>query len=170
MQSVGRCPRCGYTLRYDRVGYRCDFCGYPNTREPMRTRIRRLERDLRTRVENFVEREKTTQQQQRWIVQFPPYGARQRQCEFCGLKIPDGTQMCPYCGKPQTVIMPPPSPQYPLTNATQIQPGDQQVLDYIASHDGTISLSQAAQELSLSPQALGVTIERLKAADFLKNA
>jgi DNA-binding MarR family transcriptional regulator len=50
-----------------------------------------------------------------------------------------------------------------------MQPGDQQVLDYIASHDGTISLSQAAQDLSMSLQALGVTIERLKSAGFLKN-
>jgi DNA-binding MarR family transcriptional regulator len=51
-----------------------------------------------------------------------------------------------------------------------IQPGDQQVLDYIATHDGTISLSQAAQDLSMSPGALGLTIERLKAAGFLKPA
>ncbi|HUK51110.1 MAG TPA: hypothetical protein VLV18_08735 [Terriglobales bacterium] len=170
MQSVSRCPRCGYALRYDRTGYRCDFCGYPNTREPMRTRVRRLERDLRAKVENFIEHQRIPQQQQRWIVQFPPYGTRQRQCEFCGLRIPDGTQTCPYCGKPRTVILPPPNPQYPATNITQMQPGDHQVLDYIASHNGTISLSQAAQDLAISPEVLGVTIERLKAAGFLKSA
>jgi DNA-binding MarR family transcriptional regulator len=51
-----------------------------------------------------------------------------------------------------------------------MQPGDQQVLDYIATHEGTISLSQAAQDLSMSPGALGLTIERLKAAGFLKPA
>jgi len=51
-----------------------------------------------------------------------------------------------------------------------MQPGDHQVLDYIASHNGTISLSQAAQDLAISPEVLGVTIERLKAAGFLKSA
>jgi hypothetical protein len=134
----------------------------------MKTRILRFERDLRTKVENFMERERT-QQYQRWIVQFPPYAARQRQCEFCRLRIPETAQTCPYCGKPQTAAVPSPIPEFPTTNTMQLQPGDQQVLDYIASHDGTISLSQAAQELSMSLQALGVTIERLKAGGFLKN-
>jgi DNA-binding IclR family transcriptional regulator len=46
--------------------------------------------------------------------------------------------------------------------------GDEQVLDYIAAHNGTISLSQAAQDLSMSHDALRLTIERLKAAGLLQ--
>ena len=166
LQPVSRCPRCGYTLRYDRNGYRCDYCGYPNTREPMMARIRRFEHDMRSRVENFVQQERT-QQYQRMVVQNPPYATRQRLCDSCRLRIPEGSQNCPYCGALQNITTP--NPQQTL-NTNAMQPGDQQVLDYIATHDGTISLSQAAQDLSLSPAALGSTIERLKAAGFLKPA
>ena len=166
MQSFSRCPRCGYTLRYDRTGYRCDYCGYPNTREPMMARVRRFESDMRTRIQSFIERERS-QQYQRMTVQYPPYATRQRLCDSCRLRIPEGSQNCPYCGALQNI--PKPNPQQSLT-PNPIQPGDQQVLDYIATHDGTISLSQAAQDLSMSPGALGLTIERLKAAGFLKPA
>lgn len=166
MQPVGRCPRCGYTLRYYRNGYRCDFCGYPSTREPMTARIRRFERDLRSRVENFVERERT-QQYQRMVVQYRPNAIRQRLCESCGLRILEAAQSCPYCGTLQNAARP--NSQQNVSSYA-MQPGDQQVLDYIATHQGTISLSQAAQDLSISPTALGLTIERLKAAGFLKSA
>ena len=160
----GRCPRCGYTLRYDRTGYRCDFCGYP-TREPMMARLRRFERDMRVKVETFMQHERT-KQYQRMIVQYPTYTTRQRQCDSCGLRIPETGQTCPYCGASQGMVKS--SAQYSTANV--MQPGDQQVLDYIASHDGTISLSQASQDLSISLSALGMTIERLKAAGFLKTA
>jgi len=165
LQQVGRCPRCGYTLRYDRTGYRCDYCGYPHTREPMTTRLRRFERDLHSRIEKFADGQKQ-QQYPRMTVQYRPNVIRQRLCESCGLRILEAAQTCPYCGSAQSTLQ---------TNAQQnsppppaMQPGDQQVLDYIASHQGTISLSQAAQDLSISPAILHLTIERLKSAGFLR--
>ena len=166
MQPASRCPRCGYNLRYDRNGYRCDYCGYPNTREPMAAKIRRFEHDMRSRIESFMQQERA-QQYQRMVVQNPSYTTRQRLCDSCGLRMPEGSQNCPYCDAVQNTTKP--NPQQNLgTNV--LQPGDQQVLDYIATHDGTISLSQASQDLSMSPSALGLTIERLKAAGFLKPA
>ena len=164
MQQVGRCPRCGYTLRYDRTGYRCDYCGYPNTRESMTTWLRRFERDLHSKVEKFADRQRR-QPYPRMAVQYRPNVIRQRLCESCGLRILEAAQTCPYCGAAQSTLQANTqqnSPSYAM------QPGDQQVLDYIASHQGTISLTQAAQDLSISPATLELTIERLKMAGFLR--
>jgi DNA-binding Lrp family transcriptional regulator len=44
---------------------------------------------------------------------------------------------------------------------------DKRVYDYILSHGGEISISQGAQELSISPAALNAAIERLKATGVL---
>ncbi len=163
MQPLGRCPRCGYALTYDRRGYRCEFCGYPRTRQPIMTSIRNLERNVRSKVENLLDNGRRGQYQ-RMSFQYP-YASRQQVCNSCGLRIPTGVQMCPYCGTPQRVTQPVPETS---TNAIPPQTGDQQILDYIAAHNGTISISQAASELSISPESLRLTIERLKSAGFLK--
>jgi hypothetical protein len=44
---------------------------------------------------------------------------------------------------------------------------DDEVFKYIETHNGEISLSQAAAELGISPQELQVTIEKLKSGGFL---
>jgi len=61
-----------------------------------------------------------------------------------------------------------------MPQATQGQPAnselhgvDRQVLDYITAHDGTISLSQAANDLAIAQNVLLSSIERLKSGGFL---
>jgi hypothetical protein len=101
---------------------------------------------------------------ERWVVQYPTAG-REAICASCGLRIPYGVNSCPYCMAPQT--LPQPAPQATaLPSAVELN--DQQVLDYIVARNGTISLSQAARDLSMSPDALKSTIERLKAWGLLK--
>ena len=163
MQPLGRCPRCGYTLTYDGRGYRCEFCGYPRTRQPLMTSVRNLERNMRLKIEKMLDSGRRDQYQ-RMSVQYP-YAARLQICSSCHLRIPSGVQTCPYCGTPQRIARP---NTETITTAIPPQTGDQQILDYIAAHNGTISISQAAKELSISPESLRSTIERLKSAGFLK--
>jgi hypothetical protein len=160
LQRSGRCPRCGYPIRYEAGGYRCEFCGFTNIRPPLLGSIRSLERNLRLKVENLVEKSRA-RQYERMIVQYP-YASRQLICSSCGLRIPYGAQVCPYCAAPQNPPQPSREP-----GAANIA-GDQRVLDYIVAHNGTISISQAAKDLSISPEALRLTIERLKSSGLLK--
>ena len=166
MQPLGRCPRCGYALTYDGRGYRCEFCGYPRTRQPLMASIRNLERNLRSKAQNLLDSGRSDQYR-RMTVQ-NPYVSRQQVCGSCGLRTPYGVQACPYCGTPQRTTQgaPQTSPQTGTSPAGQI--GDQRVLDYISAHNGTISISQTAKDLSMSPEMLRSTIERLKSAGFLK--
>ena len=163
MRGVGRCPRCGYTLTYDGRGYRCDFCGYPSSRRPLMVSLRNLERTLRFKGKSLLERG-GREQYQRMIVQYP-YAAREQLCVSCGLRIPSRVSNCPYCGATQVVAQA--SPQASV-NTVAPGAGEQQVLDYITAHNGTISMSKAAHDLAMSPNALRFTIERLKAAGLLK--
>jgi len=55
-------------------------------------------------------------------------------------------------------------------NAIPPQGFEKAVLDYVIAHNGTISLSQAAQELRLPQDALQSILERLKEAGFLNQA
>jgi len=165
LQLPNRCPRCGYPLRYDRGGYVCEFCGFPGTRSPLMNSIRNLERNVRLRMESLIEKNRA-RPYERMIVQYP-YGMRQQSCISCKLRIPQGLQTCPYCGAPQTVPQPrqessPPSPS--------IDPFDQRLLDYIAARNGTISISQAARDLSIDPGALRLRLERLKSSGLLRAA
>ena len=170
MQPLGRCPRCGYPLAYDGRGYRCDYCGYPRAQQrqqPLMASLRNLERNLRSKAQNILEGGRRDQYQ-RMIVQ-NPYASGHQFCGSCGLAIPYGVQTCPYCGTPQRPPqrVPQTNPQ-PSTNPVGPQTGDQRVLDYISAHNGTISISQTAKELSMSPETLRSTIERLKTAGLLK--
>jgi predicted amidophosphoribosyltransferase len=162
MQSSSRCPRCGFPLRYTGGAYRCDFCGFPNTRQPLTNSIRNLERNFRSRVQSLLQ-EHRAQQYERMIVQYP-YTAREALCVSCGNRIPYGAQVCPYCAAPQA----PPQPNQAPTANPPTMGGDQRVLDYIVAHDGTISISQAAKDLSITPDALRMTLERLKSSGVLK--
>ena len=146
MASRERCPRCGYVLRYDTFGYVCNFCGLRGKRS-LTSMISSLERELRGRVENFV-------QTHTYTYTYPPQNvATQFQsCMFCGVKFPSGNQPCPECGK----------------TPNSLTPLELKVFEYISSHNGTISLSKAAQDLSVSLEMLNQAIERLKATGTLK--
>jgi ribosomal protein L37E len=161
LQPLGRCPRCGYALTYDGRSYRCEFCGYPRTRQTLMASLRNLERNIRFKMENLNDSGRRDQYQ-RMSFQFP-YAAREQVCSACGLRIPNGVQVCPYCRTPFRIAQPSPE----TINNPIPQTGDQRVLDYIASHNGTISISQAATELSIPLESLRTTIERLKSAGLL---
>ena len=92
------------------------------------------------------------------------YAARHQVCGSCKLQFPQGMQNCPYCGAPQGT----PQPKQEPSQATRIDPFDQQVLDYIAARNGTISISQAAKDLSMEPGALRLRLERLKSSGLLR--
>jgi hypothetical protein len=105
-----------------------------------------VEKFLKGRVENFLQ----TQRSIRDAYQYRTMSLQS--CTFCGFTFPSGNQPCPQCGR---------TPE-------SITPFEQKVLDYISAHDGTISLSQAAQDLSVSSTLLSYAIERLKATGILK--
>ena len=164
MQRPGRCPQCGYPMRYDGRGYRCDFCGFPQTKSPFSNMLRNFERSLRGKMQAVMDKGRVSQYE-RWTVQYP-IARTQATCASCGLRIPYGVNTCPYCMAAQVVARP--SPTQSLTLESSVDPNDQQVLDYIVARNGTISLSQAAMDLSMSPDALKSTIERLKTAGLLR--
>jgi DNA-binding MarR family transcriptional regulator len=55
----------------------------------------------------------------------------------------------------------------PSGTSPQADGVEKRVLDYIIAHDGTISLSQAAQDLAVTPTVLQLTIDRLKKVGLL---
>ena len=163
MQPPNRCPRCGYPLRYGRGSYRCDSCGFPNSKPPLLDSIRSLERNIKSRVQGFLDKDRGAQYQ-RMIVQYP-YAARQSICSSCGLRLPYGLKICPYC----RAVQPTSQIAQPLQPPTfTVDSADQRVLDYIVARNGTISMSQAARDLSISPDALQSIINRLKSSGFLR--
>ncbi len=164
MQPQSRCPRCGYPLRYDRGGYVCGYCGYRSTGAPLLNSIREFERSLRLRMESLRQRSHPKQYES-MIIQYP-YAASQQACSSCKLRIPPGTLTCPYCGVPQAV---PPPRQESASPAIQVSPIDQRVLDYIAARNGTISISQAARDLSIDAETLRSSLERLKSSGLLRS-
>ena len=161
MQASARCPRCGYPLNYNGHAYACGYCGYPRTKPPFSNSLHTLERELRSKVVSMLNKGRRMQFE-RMTVQYPhPQGPTN--CISCGLPISFGSPSCPYCGTTQSNAPPPERSTIPPIN-----PGDQRVLDYIIAHTGIISNSQASSELSLSPEALKSTIERLTALGLLK--
>jgi hypothetical protein len=143
--SPSRCPRCGYVLRHSKIGYTCDFCGLKG-RRPASSIIASLERSLRRRVQDFLEPRRT-------VVYNQPVQRSFQICIFCGQNIPFGSLTCPACRKPQ---------------ALGLSDQDRRVFDYITAHDGTISISNAAIELSISINQLTASIEHLKASGVLR--
>ena len=158
MQATTRCPKCGYVLRYDGTSYRCDFCGYiaaARRRNGLTQRIDSLERGLRQSVIRFLE-----PRQNRDPADFRRVMPATRPCISCGASLPVGANLCSNCGASQ-------SPTHVTPDNT---PADWNVYDYILAHEGTISMSQASNELSISQETLSATIERLKASGLLKQA
>lgn len=163
MHPIGRCPRCGYVLRYDGYRYGCDFCGYLYTQRTFTNRLQELERNVRQGIQNLLDDLKKPSPQQ-VLTYFPVPIQRQRPCAFCGTILPMSGASCPTCGASRTQMLSRiPSP----VTTDNPESRDQKVYDYIVAHNGTISISQAAQDLSLSPDALRLTIERLMSAGLL---
>jgi uncharacterized Zn finger protein (UPF0148 family) len=162
LQSQNRCPRCGYPLSYDRGSYICAYCGFPGLRSPLLNSIRNFERNVRTRMESLMEKN-CPRTYERTAVQYP-YAVGHQICSSCKLQFPQGFQNCPYCGAPQRTAQPRQEP----SPSARVDPFDQQVLDYIAARNGTISISQAAKDLSMEPGALRLRLERLKSSGLLR--
>ena len=159
LQRSGRCPRCGYVLRFDGKEYRCDFCGYQR-RQGLTNALQGVERNLKIKVHGL--REMMRQGPSRQVYVYYPVAVRP--CLACGVNLPLGTARCPNCGTSQETPQPPSSSQ---RIAMPRQGFEKAVLDYVIAHNGTISLSQAAQELRLPQDALQSILERLQEAGFI---
>jgi uncharacterized Zn finger protein (UPF0148 family) len=163
LQRPGRCPRCGYALRFDGRAYTCDFCGYPRTHRTLTDEFNELERDLKVKAQGLLARIKRPLSRQVYVY----YPVAVQPCVSCGFHIPVGTVTCPSCGAHQQTSHWAPASQ---TGSAQAEGMEKDVLDYIIVHNGTISLSQASQDLALPPETLQSTIDRLKAAGFLSQS
>jgi uncharacterized Zn finger protein (UPF0148 family) len=163
MQRSRRCPRCGYVLRFDGKGFSCDFCGYPRTQGGLANALQGLERNLKVKTHSLHERMRRAVSKQVFVY----YPVAVRPCSACGVNLPLGTIRCPNCGMVQEM----PQPTFvSQRNAIPPQGFEKAVLDYVIAHNGTISLSQAAQELRLPQDVLQSVLERLKDAGFLNQA
>lgn len=162
MQSAGRCPRCGYVLIYDGFAYYCSFCGYPRTRPTLTGTLHSWEENVKAGINRVLQEFKPKQRQ----ITYYPVNVAMQPCDNCGFNFPRGTLTCPSCGTPRQTI--PQSTQPPAT--TEQYDVDRRVLDYITAHGGTISLSQAAQDLTINQPVLLSAIERLKARGFLNES
>jgi predicted RNA-binding Zn-ribbon protein involved in translation (DUF1610 family) len=147
-------------LRFDGRNYSCDFCGYPRANDNLTGAIISMGKDLKAKTQGLLDKMRRPPSRQVYVY----YPIALHQCTSCGFNMPVGTLRCPNCGTQQetrqTTSTPPrdPAPQAGI---------ERNVLDYIVSHNGTISISQAARDLALPQQVLQSTIEQLKAAGFL---
>lgn len=162
MQPFGRCPRCGYVLRFDGLKYSCDFCGFPSTRRSIVRSIEELERGIKARLRK-VAQQLAGNRPHRTYLYYPINLGLLPLCPACGMNIPIGTSTCPSCGMSQYAA---PATRRVSPQAPTISE-DARVLSYIVDHSGTISLSQAASDLSISQEELQSSIERLKANGYL---
>jgi len=163
LQRSGRCPRCGYVLRFDGRNYNCDFCGYPRANETFSDAIMGMGKDLKAKAQSLLDKMKLPPSRQVYVY----YPVAVRPCPSCSFNMPVGTLRCPNCGAQQET--------HQTIPAQSREPGQQgvierNVLDYIVSHNGTISISQAARDLAVPQNVLQSTIEQLKAAGFLNQA
>jgi len=127
--------------------------------------ISNIERNLRGKIGGFIVKNRG-RERERMTVHYP-YGTRPHTCTSCKMQFPEGLQACPYCGARRA------TPQPLQQNTTPLAPidaFDQQVLDYIAAHNGTISISQAARDLSMEADTLRLRLERLKSSGMLRTA
>lgn len=157
MQPRGRCPRCGYVLRFDGRQYTCDFCGYPHAQRSLMTTVHAVERNLKSKVQGLMEGFRKRQ-----VYVYYPIAVRP--CVSCGVNIPLSVIRCPSCGANQQVTQAAPTS---ANSPVEPQGEDKKVFDYIVSHNGTISMSQATQDLSISQDLLQSSIDRLKSLGLL---
>ncbi|MBS7655226.1 Ig-like domain repeat protein [Candidatus Bathyarchaeota archaeon] len=98
------------------------------------------------KIESFI-KEKTSK---------PSLKTNKNICIRCGLEIPKNALYCNKCG----------ANQFPY--ASTLSDLDKKVLDYIASHGGSISINKAVEDLGLTKESLLEAIERLKKAGKLE--
>lgn len=163
MQSTTRCPRCGYLLTFSGSVYYCSFCGYPRTHEPLTLTLHSLEKKVSNRFQRFLAELKPRRPPQ---PSYTPVNVIMQPCIYCGFSFPKMAQVCPSCGKQRAIV-----PQETrVISPTETQDLDRRVLDYISARGGTISLSQAAQDLAITQATLLTSIERLKTGGFLSQS
>ena len=163
MQSNRRCPRCGYVLTYSGSAYYCSFCGYPRTHETLTPALHSLEKKISDRIQRFLAELKPGLPPQ---PSYYPVNVIMQACTNCGFSFPKMTQICPSCRTQRTII-----PQNATANSTtETHDLDRRVFDYISAHGGTISLSQAAQDLAIPQATLLTSVERLKTGGFLSQS
>ena len=163
MQSTTRCPRCGYVLTYNGAAYYCSFCGYPQTQQALPPSLRSLEKKFSDRIQRFLAELKPRIPPQ---PNYYPVNVIMQPCANCGFNFPKMAQVCPSC-RAQRAIVPQSTPS---TSAAEAYDLDRRVFDYITAHEGTISLSQATQDLAITQPALLTSIERLKTGGFLSQS
>lgn len=159
MQATTRCPRCGYVLNYNGYTYYCSFCGYPQTRETLTGALYTLEKRIGGGIRRVLAELKPKTAQMGHY----PVSVTMQPCANCGLIFPFGFQRCPSCGTQRSI----PAQGTTTTMPTEATDLDQRVFDYINAHAGTISISQAAQDLLIGQELLLSSIERLKSAGYL---
>lgn len=163
MQSTTRCPRCGYVLTYNGSAYYCNFCGYPRTQETLTPMLHSLEKKVNDRIQRFLAELKPRMALQ---PNYYPVNVIMQPCTNCGFSFPKMAQICPSCGTQRAIIAQTTSP----SSTTESYDLDRRVFDYISAREGTISLSQAAQDLAITQATLLRSIERLKTGGFLSQS
>jgi ribosomal protein L37E len=160
LQRSGRCPRCGYVLRFDGRNYSCEFCGFPRTNDTLSHALVGMGKELKAKAQRLLN--KMRQPPSRPVYVYYPVAPHP--CASCGFNMPVGTARCPNCGIQQETHQTASTPSRDPTPQVGIE---RNVLDYIVSHNGTISISQAARDLALPQHVLQSTIDQLKASGFL---
>jgi len=155
---MGRCPRCGYALRFDGRKYTCDWCGYPRSQRSLTTTVQSIERNVKNKIQGLIEGFRNQRQV------YVSYPIAARPCTLCGQSIPLSVSRCPSCGTLQPHAQTGPLVPTPAAETSGV---DRRVFDYIAGHNGTISLSQASMDLSLPHDVLQSSIDRLKSSGAL---
>jgi hypothetical protein len=121
-----------------------------------------VERNVKNKVQGFVDGFR----KQRQIYVYYPVASRP--CSLCGANVPLSVSRCPSCGTTQ------PSSQQqqhlPTPNLAEPSGVDRKVFDYIVSHEGTISMSQASRDLAIPHEVLQSSIDRLKSSGTLNQA
>jgi predicted amidophosphoribosyltransferase len=162
MQSTARCPRCGYVLTYSGSAYYCNFCGYPRTQTAIPT-LRSLEKKVSDGIQRLrAELKPRTPPQPSYY----PINVIMQPCTNCGFSFPKMAQLCPFCGTQRAIV----SQSIRAISTTETPDLDRRVFDYISAHGGTISLSQASQDLAITQETLLTSIERLKTGGFLSQS
>jgi len=163
MQSTTRCPRCGYVLTYSGFAYYCSFCGYPRAQDTLTPTLHSLEKKVRDRIQRFLSelKPRTTPQPSHY-----PVNVIMQPCNNCGFIFPKMAQVCPSCGTQRAIV----AQNMPAISTTETYDLDRRVFDYVSAHGGTISLSQAAQDLVITQVNLLTSIDRLKAGGFLSQS
>lgn len=124
------------------------------------TVVRGVERNLSNKVKGFLDAF-----QKREVYVYYPIATKA--CVACGVNIAQNMLRCPHCGIIQPVNQPSAAARRGEADLPVV---DKRVFDYIVAHNGTISVSQAARELSLSQELLQESIDRLKSSGLLNPA